>query len=393
MKSTLADIKQLFNVKAIAAAGLTPSAIPNNTFGIVNEATDLTVAPANFAAVPEKFKFIAKLNGVVYYSFDVIEKSKLKNLIAKPYTAPVNNIWEATIESCKCIETVLLNIGIDEASLMQRDGLTWTHRDSIVEVTPQELKCYCNCDGLKEVYENNVLTMLLAEKINTSDSPFYEAQVKTSITGMATGGTFPVSPEAGDLFLKTGATAGLNMYNGTAWVIVGDAQGTIADVKAFVEAYKAANTDEDPDNDGPLLTLVLVGKTLNYGNYNDLEVNYVYPRGTRITPSISVDGKAISFTETQVAVYEIGAGYDLRAEEWDNMNHYTNLNYYTRLSDGIQAKALTYQFENATNYNTITFEFFTDKVERNNGDKRLFGVLLGTSETAVYNSLKAMFGL
>lgn len=393
MKSTLADIKQLFNVKAIATAGLTPTAIPNNTLGIVDEATNLTVVPANFAALPPKFKIIAKLNGVVYYSFDDIEKSKLKNLVAKAYTAPVNDIWETTIESCKCIETVLLNIGLDEASLIQRDGLTWTHRDSIVEVSPQELKCFCNCDGQREVYENNVLTMLLAQKINTSESPFYEAQVKADITGVATGASFPGTPVAGDLFIKTGASAGLNMYNGTAWVIMGNATGTLTDVSAFVEAYKTVNTDEDPDNDGPLLKLVLIGKTLDYGNYNDLEVNYVYPRGTRITPSLSVDGKGIEFTNTQTAVFEIGAGYDLRAEEWDNMNHYTNMNYYPRLSDGIQAKNLTYQFENGTNYNTVTFEFFTDKVERNNGDKRLFGVLLGTSDTTVFNSLKAMFGL
>jgi hypothetical protein len=92
---------------------------------------------------------------------------------------------------------------------------------------------------------------------------------------------------------------------------------------------------------------------------------------------VNEGAKAIAFVEDQALVYEIGSGYDLRAEEWDSMNYYTNLNYYPQLSDGIQAKNLVYQFENGVNYDTLTFEFYTDKVETNNGDKRLFGVLLG----------------
>src|SRR5690606_31397173 len=100
MNSTLADVKQLFNVKAIATAGLTPEAIPANTFGVIDDSTGLTVVPANFAALPAKFRFVSKLNGKVYYSFDVIEKDKIKYKNAKAYTAPAVNIWETTIESC-----------------------------------------------------------------------------------------------------------------------------------------------------------------------------------------------------------------------------------------------------------------------------------------------------
>lgn len=396
MKSTLADIKQLFNVKAIATAGLAPEAIPANTLGIVNVATGLTVVPANFAALPEKFRIISKMNGQVFYSFDDIEKSKLKNAIAKDYTAPVTNIWEAVIENCKCTEAVTLVINIDEASLMQRDGLTWTHADSIVEVSPAELKCFCNCDGQHKVYENNVLTMLLVNKINGSDSPFYSAKAGIDTTAAATGTTAPPSSAqtAGDMYIRTGSTSpGLYIYNGTAWELVGDITGTVTDLEAFVEANKAINTDEDDTNDGAMLKLIIEGKPVEASDYNDLDVNYIYPRGVRLTPSLRVDGSVMEFTETQDVVFEIGAGYDLRAEEWENMNHYTNLNYYPRLSDGIQAANLKYQFENGTNYNTVTFEFFTDKVERNNGDKRLFGVLLGTSVAGVYTSLKNMFGL
>src|SRR5690606_26255559 len=155
-----------------------------------------------------------KLNGKVYYSFDVIEKDKIKYKNAKAYTAPAVNIWETTIESCNCIDGVQLVLNIDEASLMQRDGLTWTHRDFVVEVSPQELKCFCRCDGQKRVYENNVLTMLLVQKINSSDSPFYEAAATLDISNVDTGGTLPVSDEEqGDLYIKTGANPGLYIYD------------------------------------------------------------------------------------------------------------------------------------------------------------------------------------
>lgn len=353
MKSTLADNKQLFNVKAIAVAGLAPTAIPEGQLGVIDEATGLTVVPANFTALPERFSIISKLDGKVYYSFDTIEKAKIKNQIAKDYVAPQINIWETVIESCNCIKGVQLNLNIDEASLMQRDGLTWTHRDSFVEVSPQELKCFCNCSGEYPIYENNVMTMLLAQKVNGVESSFYEAEVWNA-----------------------------------------DDDSVITDVKAFVESNKAVNTDDDDTNDGPLLKLVIKGKPQVAPNYNDLEVNYIYPRGVKLAPALTIDDKvSTTFTETQELVYELGAGYDMRAEEWDNFNNYTDLNYYTRLSDGIQNPNMKYQFENSTNYNTVTLEFYTDKVERNNGDKRLFGILFGTSVTGVYNSLKAMFGL
>lgn len=394
MKSTLADNKQLFNVKAIAAAGLAPDAIPEGQFGILDESTGLTVVPASFVAMPNRFQFVSKLGGKIYFSFDVIEKDKVKNRIAKDYVSQQINIWKTTVQSCKCIDGVQLNLNIDEASLMQRDGLTWTHRDFVVIVSPQELACYCNCLGEKLVYENNVLTMLLARKVNSNNSPFYEAEVQVSITGIATGGTFPASPVKGDLYIKTGAGAGLNVYNGTAWVVVGTATGTLTNVQAYVDAAKDRNVDDDETNDGPLLDLIIKGK-LQVGNiYRDLDVNYVSPRGVKLDPALTIDGEtATVFTKLQSLRYEIGAGYDLRAEEWENMNYYTTLNYYTRLSDGIQSADLTYQFENSTNYNTVTFEFFTDKVEKNNGDKRLFGILLGTSVSGVYTSLKSMFGL
>lgn len=395
MKSTLAENKQLFNVKAVAAAGLTPAAIPEGSVGFVDPSTNLTVVPANFAAMPARIFIISKLNGKVIYSFDAIEKEKIKNLIATDYKAPVVNIWKGMINSCNCIDNVQLIVNLDDSSLRQRDGLTWTHRDMVHVVSTQEMKCYCDCSGKNPVYENNVFTMLMVKKVQEMNSEFYTASAMADITGIASSATLPLSPAAGNLYIKTGVTTpGLSLYNGAAWVVVGDILGNLTNIEAFVEGMKAINTDDNAEVSGPKLSIILTGKPITNAVYNDLEINYTEVRGVKLTPAVSVDGQNTGvWTEIQKVGYEIGAGYDLRAEEWENMNYYTNMNHRATLSDGMQSKHLSYQFENSTNYNTVTMEFYTDKVERNNGDKRLFGVLFGTSVTSEYNKLKAMFSL
>lgn len=396
MNSTLADIKQLFNVKAIAYSTSMDN-LADGQFGVFPEDSNVSVAVGTtFATLPEKFRIISRLGGKFYYSFDTIDKSKVRNQNAKAYQTEQVNMWEGIIQHCNCVNGVVLKINIDEQSLIQRDGLTWTHNDFMVVVSPQELLCFCNCDGSKPVYENNIITKLLYEKIVSSNSPFYTATVKVDITGATTYANpaaldAAVGMEAGDLAIVTSNTS-LHVYDGTDWVLVGTSVGLITDVAAFVEANKAINTDDDETNDGQKLILGIEGKPQPAGNYNDLDVNYVYPRGVKIHPALSINNEvAVEFTQTQALRYEIGAGYDLRKEEWDNMNHYTNMNYYPRLSDGIQAQGLVYQFENATNYGTVNFEFLTPKVERNNGDEKMFGVLIGTSDGALFTALTTMF--
>jgi hypothetical protein len=90
----------------------------------------------------------------------------------------------------------------------------------------------------------------------------------------------------------------------------------------------------------------------------------------------------------------LGAGYDLRAEEFENMNYYTNLNFYPTLSDGIASQNLMYQFENNTNYNVVNFEFFSKKTGLQDvpeGEHKKFGVLLATKTTAVFTKLVSIF--
>ncbi len=403
MKSTLADIKQLFNVKAIAY-NTNINALAEGQFGVFPEDSEVSVVSGTtYDTLPAKFRIVSKLGGKIYYSFDTIDKTKIKDAVAKAYVAEQVNIWEAVIESCKCIDGIQLNVGVDEQSLIQRDGLTWTHRDFAVIVSPEELQCACSCDGTAPVYENNVYTQLLVEKINSSNSPFYTASARVAITGATTYANMTAlngvtGMEAGDMAIVTGqpAASRLYIYSGTAWVSIGSSTGVITDFDAFIAANKAVNTDDDTTNDSLNLTFVLTSKPMTAPNYSTIDVNYVYPRGVKLSPSLIVnDGQTTNpFTQTQALRYEIGAGYDLRAEEWANINYYTDLNYYTRLSDGIYSPGLVYQFDNATNYNTITFEFGSKKSGLEDvfeGNYKKYGVLLGTSDGTIFTALTAMF--
>lgn len=340
MKHTLSYNRQLFNVKAIAAAGLLPEAIPEGEFAIVDEATNLTVLPADFAALPDNFRFISKLGGKVYYSFDCIDKTKILAQKAKEYQTETVNIWSGIIENCDCTKSVKLKVNIDEDSLIRRDGLTWTHSDFVVEVAPKELACLCDCSG-KGVYENHVMTKLLYDKVQALNSPFYEAEVQD---------------ESGNVFADSAA------------------------IQTFIDAGKDDNTDDDDTNDTEKLVLFIKGKAQPAPNYRDLDVNYIYPRGAKLTVSATVNEyDNIAFTETQQLGFEIGAGYDLRAEEFECMNNYTDLNYYPQLSDGIASSELVYQIENNTNYDTVTFEFDSKKMERaGDGDMKRFIVCLAS---------------
>lgn len=357
MKHTLSYNRQLFNVKAIAAAGLAPSAIPEGQFGIVDSSTNLTVLPADFANLPDKVRFISKLNGKVYYSFDTIEKATIANQQAKTYQAGVVDIWKGTVRtSCDKMKSALVNIHINEDDLIRRDGLTWTHVDKVIEVAPKEFECHCDCIG-KTVYENHVMTKLLYEKINAENSDYYSASVELS------DGT-PLADSAA--------------------------------IQAHIDANKAVNTDDDETNDTLFMVLVITAKdVLPNPQYKDLEINYIYPRGTKLDVSaVTNDDEGLPFNNTQEMVYEVGAGYDVRAEEFECMSNYTNLNYFPQLSDGIATKNLIYQFENGKNYDVLTFEFDTPKVERSGAaDNKNFIVSLYSENGSgtIHADLVSMF--
>ena len=392
MKSNIADNRQLFNAKAMATAGLTVEAIPDNTLGIIDVSTGLTVIPANFAAYPDKTRIVGKVGGSTYFSFAEIEKASIERKSKLPYVAPQTEVWTGTIENCKCTDSVKLSIHVNDETLKNRDGLTWAHLDNYVEVKAAEMRCYCDGTGTAPAYENNVLTSLLVASVNNANSPFYGASAKVSVTGVTSGATLPASPEAGDQHIKTGANAGLYVYT-TVWVLVGAADGTLTDPMAYAAAYKAINTDVDLRND-KLMSITIFAKAKTTPNYNDMEANYVYPRGTTLQPGLTIDGVVgIQFTKTTPVIFEKGAGYDMRAEEFDNMGYYTQVLHRNLLSGTFLDPKVKFQFENGVNYNSIAFDFSTKKVNSNDGDRRLFGVTIGTSVTAVYNQLVAMFSI
>lgn len=354
MKHTIAQNKQLFNVKAIANSK-TLDTLVDGEFGVfpVDSDTSLAAAAA-YADLPNEFRIISRLDGQVYYSFDTIKKSEIRNFQSKAYQASEVNIWETVIEHCDCIKTALVKIGIEEDSLIRRDGLTWTDTDqSVVEGQTQGLTCKGDCTG-DEVYDNHVMTKAVYQKINSVNSPFYLAKVRVE------GGA-----ELADL----------------------------AAIDAFIAAGKDVNTDEDEANNTAKLVLVIESKPATTRNYKDLDVNYIFPRGAKLFPSITLnDGEtALEFTEVQEIQYELGAGADLRAEEFDCLSQYTTLNHYPQLHDGIASEGLIYQFENGKEYSTVDFEFYTEKVNKNDGDKRSFGVMLASETPAIFTTLEALF--
>jgi hypothetical protein len=391
MKHTIAQNKQLFNVKAIANAK-TYEALAEGEVGFYPVGSNTSLAAnAIYADLPAEFKIVSKINGQVLFSFDTIRKAQMRNYQAKVYVAPKVNIWEGVVKHCKCIKTATFKVYLEEDALMRRDGATWADADSTVATAPPALTCACDCNG-EEAYDNNIMTKELIKQINSQDTPYYSASAKIVVAGLATGAAFPAGPVQGQLFLKTGATAGVNIYDGTAWKVIANATGVVTDLDTLTAVNKVANTDENATNDGVLVTLVITGKPMSALPYKDLDINHVFPRGVRLTPSVSINGgeASVTFTETQNIGYEIGAGADLRAEEWENMNYYTTLNHYPQLHDGIAADGLVYQFENGKTYSTVDFEFYTDKTEKNNGDKRSFGVMLASETPSVYNALKAL---
>lgn len=394
MESTLADIRQLYNVKTIKYATKI-EALVEGEFGVFPEGSDTSIAQAIvYSTLPEKFYLAARVGGKLMLSFDTIDKSKMRNISSKDYTAPQVNIWEATLEGCgcDCLKSASLMVHIDEANINMQNGMSWTNRDNFVEVAPKELECLCDCEGMP-VYQNHLFTRILANRVNEANSPYYEAEVAIDVTGLGSSGTYPESPSKGDLYIKTGAGAGLAVYDGAAWVVIGTAAGAVTDMDTYIESTKDLNMGETAEDFTPKLKLVLKGKDQPAVDYRDLEVDYVATRGVRITPSFNINGiNGGVFTETQQLGFEIGAGADIRLEEWENMNFYTDLNFNPRLLCGVPSRKLKYQFENGKTYDGVVFEFATPKVERNTGESRLFGVYLGAESGSTESTrLKAIF--
>lgn len=366
MKSTLADNRQILNVKAIAS-GVALEALQEGQLGIFPAGGGNSISSsATFNTLPEEFFFISKLGGKIYRSFDTFKKSQIIRKTKSPYKAGVVNILKATLDSCACINFATLVIDVNEAGLEARDGLTWQHRDTYT-VTKPEYDCAC-ANGAEgdTVKENNIFTKLLVEKIVQTNSDYYTAEMQKE-------------------------------------------DGTVVELEDF-ETFFKENFEEGDDGSGgstpaprEALSLVITGKDFGRKVYNDLEVNYIYPRGVKLRAGLVFDNKVDSpftfvnaesfalFNEEQALVYENGAGADLRALEWDLMGYFTNVIDRT-LPCGALVPDVVFQFENGKNYNSVSFEVLTDKTETNNGDKRLFGVILATETSSVYNQLVTIFG-
>jgi len=361
MKSTLADIRQLFNVKGLKY-GSTPEQLLEGEIGIfdANSTTSIASSIDTFAELPDEFRILANINGKIAYSLENIRKDRIFNKNRKIYQPEVSQELQGVFSACDCSKSVYMNIIIEEEGLMRRDGMNWTHRDYVFEVTPAELACFCDCSG-KSVYDNHVITKLLYDKIKANNSPYYDAEVYQ---------------------LNADGTRGAGFANSAA-------------IQTFIDANKTVNTDTVADNQSLKLMLVVKGKPQTRVVYHDLEPSYVYPRGVKLHVSGTINDKTqVQFKETRELVYENGAGYDMRHEEWENMSNYSMLNHYPQLSDGLASPDLYYQFENRKNYDVITFEYDSAKTKRaGEPEQKRLMIILGTETgTTLSTTLATLFG-
>lgn len=400
METILANNKQMFNASQIAFSTNIEN-LTDGQFAVFAEGSDTSVASGtNFSTLPDKFYMAVKRHGRLYRSFDTIDKSQIIRKNKQPYTAPVSNIWQTVIEHCNCIKGFNLTIHVEDMCRIQDEGMTWAHKDFVVDVQPKELQCLCSCDGKFPVYENNVITKLLVEKVTAMKSPYYNAFATIDVSGIDVEDDLDdinalEDPTTGQLVINDD-TNELLVYTGTAWVVVGTSAGLITDLGVFVEALKTINTDSDDTNNGPMLQFNIESAIFPTPEFKDLDVNYCYPRGIHIKPAITVNNMvAMPFTEIQAMVFELNAGYDLRAEEWDVMSYSYPSGHYPVLSDGIAAANLKYQFANNVNYNVISFEFLSPNTTTNDGRNRLFGVKVAsaTNISGLYTALQTLFGV
>lgn len=356
MKHTLSYNRLLWNVRAIAEAGLKPEQVPDDTFAIIDVTTDKTVAPATFDDLPKKFRLMHKVGGQVFFGPDCIEKKNIVWAKEKEYTEGKVNKWEGVITHCDCINTVKLNIFMEDELLNRAMGLPWGVSDFYVEVAPEEFKCFCAC-GETGAYANNVMTMLLYKNILKKESPFYTAKVET--------------------------VDGATKFN------------SFEEVKKFVEANKEVNSNTDKADDGKLLKLIIEGKQHKRPRrFNPYNVCDVYPSGVKLLPSFELNGGIhANFTEVETLAFEVGNGYDLVVEEHNNKSYFTNVGSYARNMHLVEFP--DYQFEENKNYDTLTLEFDTPKTLRaGEADMKRFMLLLGSEQAlnaAVHQKLVKIF--
>jgi len=349
MKHTIAVNKQLFNAKQIAYSTELDN-LADGQLGIFpTDSTQSVAAGTTYATLPAEFRIVAKLGGKTYYSFDDIKKVNMVNFAKSPHSAGQINIWKTIISACECIKSTTLKIEIADVVLNSEEIGAG---DSNTVTAPKELTCNCDCTG-KPVYDNHITTRQLYKKVNAENSPYYEAEIQ-------------------DL-------AGTTL--------------TDAQVDAFIAANKAVNTDDDDTNDSDMLVLIIKSKLPTTDGFADIDINHVSPHGVSLTPSLIVNSDiAVLIEEIQNMAFPIGKGCDLREEEFESMSLFTNLNYHVQ--DGrekVASKDLIYQFENGVDYDVINFEFYTNKTNKNDGDKRSFGVSFGTETPAIYTALVNMF--
>lgn len=350
MKSTISDIRQLFNVKKIVDADTELNKLKPGELAIVNRATGKVVKPSSYDDLPSEFGMVYNHSGKMIYSFEPVIKDWIRNVVARDYKEPKEEIWEGQINSCSSITSARLVVNYDSTLV---NNNTTSGFDFFVEVAPEEFACYCSCSD-SSVYQTDVMTMLLVKKAIENNNGIFKVFAKDSENTEYT---------------------------------------DIKSLKAYVESKKEVNTDEDKGNDTKPLKIVVKSIIQPAGTFIPEAGNYLYGRSVNLNPVVVVnDTTTCKFEKTQEGIAEIGIGADLKFEEYQNYNFYTTNNFVQYIEGKSITSDYTFMFEDEGKYKTVTFEYFTNKSKRNGeGDKKSFVVLLGTSDNGVWEELKQLF--
>lgn len=336
MKSRIPYIKKIIHVKKFAAADLTLDKLEPGTLAFTDEDLNKTVKPTTLGALPTRAQLVFNLNGKLVQASDLFLRTNVTDVTAKKYTTERVAIYKTIVDCCDCIDTVILNVKVQGSAIAQNIGRDFI--DFAYTVTaPPELNCFCDCSG-KGTYANHIMTYNLLKQIAAKPNPYFTAYAR---------------------------------------IVDGEELATPEAVLAHIEKNKKVNTDDDAKNDTAKLSLHIKAKPAKAEPFMD-DRDVVSNRAFKLIPSVSINGTYnVPFEQTQEPRYEIGAGADLRREEWDNCNNYTTLNYMHRDGDG-RINPIQFQFENGKNYDTITFNASSYKSDKSGeGDRKGTTYVLG----------------
>tara|TARA_R110002020_G_scaffold27756_1_gene89308 strand:- start:901 stop:1992 length:1092 start_codon:yes stop_codon:yes gene_type:complete len=137
----------------------------------------------------------------------------------------------------------------------------------------------------------------------------------------------------------------------------------------LAELYDVAGGAVVPNTDSDVATWVTANadtclgvqftvQPQDFKNYADVNLNYFFPHGTLLVPSVGAGFEANgSIVTTTDMVFEQGAGQDVKQMEYETGGFSGNPGTYRQLEDGMQRDGYKYYADNAETYVVINLSY------------------------------------